>query len=179
MTDHWVANLLAPLALWVMINGIDDVIIDIAGLVSWIRRGLSASPRHRVPTEEELAAVPPRLMAIFVSVWKEHKVIQKMIDNNVTKLNYPRCEFFVGAYPNDSLTIEAVKEVMKRHSNVHLSLTPHDGPTSKADNLNRIYQRMLLHEQEHSVRFDMILTHDAEDLMDPDALLWINYYAQT
>ncbi len=178
MTDHWVANILAPLALWVMINGIDDVIIDIAGLVSWIRRKFSASPRHRVPTEEELAAVPPRLMAIFVSVWKEHKVIQKMIDNNVTKLNYPRCEFFVGAYPNDSLTIEAVKEIMKRYPNVHLSLTPHDGPTSKADNLNWIYQRMLLHEQEHSVRFDMILIHDAEDLMDPDALLWINYYAQ-
>jgi adsorption protein B len=178
MTDHWVANILAPLALWVLINGIDDVIIDIAGLVSCILRRFSADERHRVPSEEELAAVPPRLMAIFVSVWKEHKVIQKMIDNNVTKLNYPRCEFFVGAYPNDSLTIEAVKEVMKRYPIVHLSLTPHDGPTSKADNLNWIYQRMLLYEQEHSVHFDMILTHDAEDLMDPDALLWINYYAQ-
>jgi bacteriophage N4 adsorption protein B len=178
MTDHWVANLLAPFALWVLINGIDDVIIDIAGLVSYIRRKFSADPRHRVPTEEELAAVPPRLMAIFVSVWKEHKVIQRMIDNNVAKLNYPRFEFFVGAYPNDSLTIEAVQEIMKRYSNVHLSLTPHDGPTSKADNLNWIYQRMLLHERERNVRFDMILTHDAEDLMDPDELLWINYYAQ-
>jgi len=178
MTDHWVANLLAPLAFWVLINGIDDVIIDIAGLVSWMRRRFSASPRHRLPTDEELAAVPPRLLAIFVSVWKEHKVIQRMIDNNVTKLSYSRCEFFVGAYPNDLLTIEAVREVMKRYPNVHLSLTPHDGPTSKADNLNWIYQKMLLFEQEHNVRFEMILTHDAEDLMDPDALLWINYYAQ-
>ncbi len=25
----------------------------------------------------------------------------------------------------------------------------------------------------------MILTHDAEDLMDPDGLRWINYYAQS
>ena len=24
----------------------------------------------------------------------------------------------------------------------------------------------------------MVLTHDAEDLIDPDALRWINYYAQ-
>src|SRR5271168_835382 len=101
MTDHWVANLLAPLAFWVLINGIDDVLIDVAAFVSCILRRLSADPRHRVPTEEELNRVPPRLMAIFVSVWNEHKVIQRMIDNNVTRLNYQPCEFFVGAYPND------------------------------------------------------------------------------
>jgi bacteriophage N4 adsorption protein B len=178
MTHHWVAGLLAPLAYWVLINGIDDVLIDIAGLCSFLRRRFSDDPRHRVPTEEELGSAAPRLMAIFVATWKEHKVIQRMIDNNVTKLNYPRFEFFVGAYPNDSLTVAAIRQSMNRHPEVHLALTPHDGPTSKADNLNWIYQRMLLHEQEHGVRFDMILTHDAEDLMDPDALRWINYYAQ-
>lgn len=178
MTDHWVASLLAPLALWILISGFDDLVIDIAGIASWLQRTLSPDPRHRTPAEEELDAVPPRLMAIFVAVWKEHKVIQRMIDNNVTKLNYSRFEFFIGAYPNDPLTIAAIKEAMIRYPNVHLSLSPHDGPTSKADNLNWIYQRMLLHEQEHGVRFDMILTHDAEDLMDPDALRWINYYAQ-
>ena len=178
MTDHWVAGVLAPLAFWVLLNGIDDLVIDIAGLFSYIRRMFSTDPADRIPTEEELDAAPPLLMAVFVAVWKEHKVIQRMIDNNVTKLKYARFEFFVGAYPNDTLTIAAVKEAMNRYPNVHLSLSPHDGPTSKADNLNWIYQRMLLHEQEHHVRFDMILTHDAEDLMDPDALRWINYYAQ-
>jgi adsorption protein B len=61
---------------------------------------------------------------------------------------------------------------------VHLAVCPHDGPTSKADCLNWIYQRMLLHEEQQGVRFEMILTHDAEDLIDPDALRWINYYGQ-
>ena len=75
-------------------------------------------------------------MAIFVAVWHEYKVIQRMIDNNVTRLNYPRFDFFVGAYPNDKLTIAAIEEAMKRYPNVHLSLSPHDGPTSKADNLS-------------------------------------------
>jgi adsorption protein B len=178
MTDHWVAGVLAPLAIWVLINGIDDVLIDIAGVISYILRKISKNPRHRSPTEEELDAAPQRLMAIFVAVWKEHRVIQHMIDNNVTGLNYGNFDFFVGAYPNDTLTIAAIEEAMKRYPNVHLSLSPHYGPTSKADNLNWIYQRMLLHEQEHGVRFEMILTHDAEDLMDPDALRWINYYAQ-
>jgi adsorption protein B len=178
MTDHWVAFLLAPLAFWVLVNGIDDVFIDIAALFSYVIRRYSKDPDERIPTEAELDAAPPRLMAIFVALWREHKVIQKMIDNNVNGLRYARFEFFVGVYPNDSLTIGAVKETTKRYPNVHLALLPHDGPTSKADNLNWIYQRMLLHEQEHGVRFDMILTHDAEDLMDPDALCWINYYAQ-
>src|SRR5438270_158809 len=122
--------------------------------------------------------MPAGPMGVFFALWKKHKVIQKIIDNNITRLNYPRVEFFVGAYPNDTATIAAIREAMKRHPNVHLSLCPHDGPTSKADNLNCIYQRMLLHEEKHGVRFDMILTHDAEDLMDPDALRWINYYAQ-
>ncbi len=137
------AALLAPLAFWVLINGIDDVLIDIAGLVSWVIRKYSHDPGERPPTEGQLDAAPPRLMAIFVALWKEHKVIQKMIDNNVTKLKYPRFEFFLGAYPNDFLTIAAVEETMNRHPNVHLALNPHKGPTSKADNLNWIYQRML------------------------------------
>ena len=33
-------------------------------------------------------------------------------------------------------------------------------------------------KKDRGVHFDMILTHDAEDLMDPDALRWVNYYAQ-
>jgi adsorption protein B len=178
MTHHWVAGLLAPLAYWVLVNGIDDVFIDIAAVFSAIQRRFSTDPRHRVPTEGELASAAPRLMAIFVATWKEHRVIQKMIDNNVTKLNYPQVEFFVGGYPNDTLTVAAIRQAVGRYPNVHLSLTPNDGPSSKADNLNSIYQRMLLHEQERGVRFDMILTHDAEDQMDPEALRWINYYAQ-
>jgi adsorption protein B len=54
---------------------------------------------------------------------------------------------------------------------------PHDGPTSKADCLNWIYQSMLLYEQEHGCRFDIVVTHDAEDLIHPQSLKWINSYA--
>ncbi len=176
--DHWVARLLAPLAFWVLVNGIDDLVIDIAAVFSYFRRRFSKSPQLRSPTEADLDSVSPRLMAVFVPNWNEHRVIQKMIENNVTKLRYPGVEFFVGAYPNDPRTLAAVREAMKRHPNVHLSICPHDGPTSKADCLNWIYQRMLLYEEEQGIRFDMVLTHDAEDIMDPDALRWINYYAQ-
>ncbi len=172
--DHWVAILLIPLAIWVLINGVDDLIIDFAAVAAWL------TTRRKPPlTEEELDGVPQKRMAIFVALWHEHRVIQKMLDNNVQRLRYPRYDFFVGAYPNDAPTLASIKEAMKRYPQVHLSVCPHDGPTSKADCLNWIYQRMLLYEEEHDVRFDMILTHDAEDLIDPDALRWINYHAQT
>jgi adsorption protein B len=176
--DHWIACLLVPLACWVVLNGIDDLFIAVAALLSHIHRLLSSDPRCRTPSEEDLDAAPPRRVAVFVALWQEHRVIQKMIDNNVARLRYSNCDFFVGVYPNDAPTIAAVREVMKRYPSVYLSICPHDGPTSKADNLNWIYQRMLLHEEKHGVRFETILTHDAEDLMDPDALRWINYYAQ-
>jgi bacteriophage N4 adsorption protein B len=176
--DHWIAVLLAPLAVWVFLNGIDDLFMAIAGLCSRLQERFSAHPGHRIPTDAEIDAVPPRPMAVFVALWREHRVIQKMIDNNVTRLRYPHCDFFLGVYPNDAPTIAAVRQVVARYPNVHLSMSPHDGPTSKADNLNWIYQRMLLYEQERNVRFEMILTHDAEDLIDPDALRWINYFAQ-
>jgi adsorption protein B len=176
--DHWVASLLVPLAAWVLINGVDDLFIDVAAVFGYLRERFSGNPNHAIPSDEQLDAVTPRLMAVFVAAWKEHKVIRKMIENNVRGLRYERFEFFIGAYPNDAPTLAAVREVMKEFPNVHLSVCPHAGPTSKADCLNWIYQRMLLHEEEYGVRFDMILTHDAEDLIDPDALRWINYYAQ-
>lgn len=178
MTDHWAAALLAPLAIWILINGVDDLVIDVAAVFSRIVRRRSKDPDERSPAEADLDAAPPRLMAVFVALWKEHKVIRKMIDNNVTRLNYPRFHFFIGVYPNDAPTIAAVEEAVKAYPNVHMAMLPHIGPTSKADNLNWIYQRMLLYEEETGVRFEMVLTHDAEDLIDPDALRWINYYAQ-
>ena len=168
--DYWVAALLFPLAVWVLINGLDDLVIDIAAACSYWNLQL--------PTEADLDAVPERQMAIFVALWKEHRVIQKMIENNVTRLEYGKVEFFIGVYPNDSSTVAAVKEASAKYPNVHYAVTPHDGPTSKADNLNWIYQKMLLLEEQRGIRFDMVLTHDAEDLIDPHALRWINYYAQ-
>ncbi len=171
--DRWVAALFAPLALWVLLNAFDDVVIDVASLIAYLR-----SRRDKMPGAAELKAVPERRMAIFVPLWKEFRVIQKMVEHNIAAQKYDNYDFFIGAYPNDPPTIEAVKEVVRRFPRAHMSVCPHDGPTSKADCLNWVYQRMLLHEEETGDRFDYVLIHDAEDLVHPEALLWINYYAQ-
>ena len=53
---------------------------------------------------------------------------------------------------------------------------PHPGPTCKADCLNAVYQRMLFEEEAEGKRYDTVITHDAEDIIHPQALRWINHY---
>ncbi|HTC90411.1 MAG TPA: glycosyltransferase, partial [Bryobacteraceae bacterium] len=125
------------------------------------------------------ASVSPRLgqktIAIFVPLWHEHGVIAGMVEHNSAAINYQNYHFFIGAYPNDDPTLDAVRDLESRFPHVHLAVCPHNGPTSKADCLNWIYQRMLLFEEHHSsvVHFDIVVTHDAEDLIHPEALSYI------
>jgi bacteriophage N4 adsorption protein B len=176
--DHLIAVLLIPLACWVILNGIDDMVVDIAALTACVRQRLSHDAAARIPSEAELDSVPAQRIAVFVALWKEHRVIRNMVENNASKIEYSNFDFFLGVYPNDTPTLVAVDETAKQYSNVHYAVCPHDGPTSKADCLNWIWQRMLLFEEETGVRFDMAVIHDAEDIIDPDALRWINYYGR-
>lgn len=176
--DACIAAITAPLAIWVVLNGVDDLFIAFAAFYGWLRFKFIPHPETRAPTEYELEATAQRRMAIFVCLYREHRVIRDMIEHNVAAIRYRNHDIFLGVYPNDKLTIAAATEVCARYPNVHLSMTPHPGGTSKADNLNWIFQRMLLYEEEHNVHFDMIVLHDAEDIIHPDDLRWLNYYAQ-
>ncbi len=102
-----------------------------------------------------------------------------MIEHNLSTLHYSNYEVFVGVYPNDELTLRAVREAEARYSRVHLAMVPHAGPTSKGDCLNWIYVRLGEHERRHGGRFDVVVTHDAEDLMHPDSLRLINWFSRT
>jgi len=173
--DALVASCLLPLALFILINGLDDLILDAAVAWSWLqgrRAGRLAGESRR-----DGAPVPEKRLAIFVPLWREHEVIAGMVGHNMAAIRYRNYDFFIGAYPNDDLTLHAVRELEQRYSNVHLAVCAHDGPTSKADCLNWIYQRMLLFEDERDARFDVVVTHDAEDLIHPDSLAEINRWA--
>jgi adsorption protein B len=176
--DHWLAACLAPLAVWILINGIDDLFLDLACFYRWVSARLFRHSGARWPGEADLESVPHQRIAIFVPLWKEYRVVQHMLEHNIAANRYDAYDFFVGVYPNDAPTVAAVREASQRFANVHLAMCPHDGPTSKADCLNWIYQRMLLHEEETGERFDIVVTHDAEDLIHPEALRLINYYGQ-
>jgi adsorption protein B len=111
-----------------------------------------------------------KLIAIFVPLWHEHSFTAGMVEHNVSAINYGNHHFFIGAYPNDDPTLDAVHELEQRFPHVHLAVCPHHGPTSKADCLNWVYQRMLLFEAHHGGQFEIVMTHDAEDLIHPESL---------
>jgi adsorption protein B len=175
--DHAVLWILAPLAFAILVSGLDDLAIDAAWAFSWLRGKWKPEARMFPPGPRQLEAAPQRTIAILVPLWHEHEVIGRMLEHNLASIRYPDYHFFAGAYPNDDLTQDAVRSVSDRFPNVHMALCPHEGPTSKADCLNWIYQRLILHEEETGKRFDIIVTHDAEDIIHPEELRWINYYA--
>jgi len=169
--------MLAPLAFAILVSGLDDLVIDAAWACSWIRGKWKPEARMFPPGPRQLESAPQRAIAIIVPLWHEHEVIARMLEHNLASIRYPDYHFFAGAYPNDDLTQDAVRSVADRFPNVHMALCPHDGPTSKADCLNWVYQRLILHEEQTGTHFDIIVTHDAEDMIHPEELRWINYYA--
>ena len=165
-------------ASWVLLSSLDDFFLDLAYLYRWLVTRCLGRRRIRIPTDDELNHAPRKRIAIFVPLWREYQVIRNMIEHNLAVRRYDQADFFLGVYPNDASTLAAARELASRFPNVHVSLCPHDGPTSKADNLNWIFQRMLLFELDHQASFGIVLTHDAEDLIHPESLRWLNYYAQ-
>jgi bacteriophage N4 adsorption protein B len=177
MLDRAVLWMLVPLAFAILVSGLDDLAIDAAWAFFWLRGKWKPEARMFPPGPRQLESAPQRPIAILVPLWHEQEVIGRMLEHNLASIRYSSYHFFAGAYPNDDLTQDAVRAIADRFPNVHLALCPHDGPTSKADCLNWIYQRLILHEEQTGERFEIIVTHDAEDLVHPEELRWINYYA--
>jgi adsorption protein B len=161
-----------PVCASILVNGLDDLFID----VNYYLRGLFDEEEGRIMVGDLRAAEPKRI-ALMVPTWHEAGVIRQMLELNLRTLDYPidRYDIFVGTYRNDKETQQKVDEVVRRVSNVHKVVTPHDGPTCKADNLNWVYQGIQLVEEQRGERFDILLMHDAEDIIHPLALRLYNY----
>jgi len=150
------------------ISGLDDLFIDFSYLFRSRRE-------KSYPTLEEINSIPMKKIALFIPAWREEKVIGDMLRHTLSSVDYPDYEVFVGVYPNDWATQGEVNQVMKFHSILHKVICPHDGPTNKADNLNWIYQGMLLEEKKGGKRFNIIVQHDAEDIIHPTSFKLYNY----
>lgn len=175
--DHLVLAILAPLAAAILVSGLDDLVVDLAWTCTWLKSALRPAASLFPPGPRQLENAPRQRIAIFVPLWHEHQVIGQMLEHNLAAIRYPDYHFFAGCYPNDVETQEAVQTVAGRFPQVHLALCPHPGPTSKADCLNWVYQHLLLLEEKGGQLFDIVVIHDAEDLIHPEELRWINYYA--
>jgi adsorption protein B len=162
---------LVPVAAWILISGLDDLFITAVRVVT-------ARRPFPWPDARELFRRPQRPIAILVPLWREDRVIGQMIDRNLAAIRYRNYHVFIGVYPNDTATVGAAAEAARRHRRVHVAMCPHDGPTSKGDCLNWIYRRMREYEARHHLRFRIVMTHDAEDVVHADSLHTINWFSR-
>jgi adsorption protein B len=152
--------------------GVDDLILDAAFWIHKWYRWLVAR-RYAPLTVEQLRSKDQQRVAIFIPCWHEHDIVDKMVELTCGSLQYARYDLFIGVYPNDPLTVERAKAVAQRYPRVKVVVNDRDGPTTKAQNLNCMWNEML--RKEGTEPYDIVVLHDVEDVIHPLSLLLYNY----
>ena len=138
-----------------MLLGLSDLFVDLI----WLGLRLF---RRRKPQTFPAAARPGRL-AIFLPAWDESPVIGRMLEHAQAMFGKADYRLYVGCYPNDAATIAAVQAAAGPRVRPVIGPTP--GPTSKADCLNRLWDRMIEDEAADGVPIKAVVLHDAEDVV--------------
>jgi adsorption protein B len=168
-----IGHLAAELALFAGVGfvlfGINDLVVDLIyfGRKAW--RALTVYSRYPRSFASELVASPAAggegLIAVFIPAWDESLVIAPMLKATLQRLRYSNYRLFVGHYRNDPATAAAIASIADpRIQPVRVDI---DGPTTKADCLNHLYDALLEFDTESGVAAEAIVLHDAEDLVHP------------
>jgi bacteriophage N4 adsorption protein B len=139
-----------------LLFGLSDLAVDLL----WI--GLRLARRQPRPPGLPVAQRPGRL-AIFVPAWDEAAVIGEMLAHAQGAFGAADHLLYVGCYPNDPATIAAVRAAAGPR--LRLVVGPAPGPTSKADCLNRLWERMVEDEDAEGFKVKAVVLHDAEDVV--------------
>ena len=151
---------------WFVISAIDEAAVDISWL--WLRLGGRAGA-GRVPAGLAESPLLGRA-AILVPAWHEDEVIGDMVAHTLKAWVQREFTIYVGCYRNDHATLAAACAGAGGDPRVRIVVNPVDGPTTKADCLNRLYAALRSDEARSGVMFRNILMHDAEDMVHPAAL---------
>ncbi len=143
--------------------GAGDVAVDLIWLGLRFSRRLDPETVAGLP-----AASRPGRLAVFTPAWDEAAVIGAMLGHARTAFGAADYVHYVGCYPNDPATIAAVRAAGGER--VRLVIGPARGPTSKADCLNHIWERMCEDEAAEGVGIKAVVLHDAEDVVHRDEL---------
>ena len=159
----WICSVL------LIISGLDDVLVD---LLYWFNRWKYT---RNLPNVDDVLAASENNIALVICAWREYKVIGRTLTYALSKMRYNNFTIFVGIYPNDTKTLEVVKRIAQKNNKVVICVNSHDGPTTKADNLNNVYSSIKRFEKDNEKDFDIISIHDSEDFIHPLTLKINNY----
>ncbi len=167
---HWLLlvqhELLLFAATFFALGAIDEIALDLV----WLWGRLTG---RLAPARIDRASLPATLRgpaAVAIPTWREETVIGTTIRHALTAWPHEALTLFVGCYPNDHRTIAVVADAARHDPRVRLVLHEVDGPTTKADCLNRVHRAMREEEARHGFRFRFLMLQDAEDMVDPAAL---------
>lgn len=137
----------------ILLIGLDDLLLDALWLATRRRR------RH------EPAGTPPLegRIAVFVPAWDEAAALPAMLRRTLAAWEGEDFRLYVGCYPNDAATIFAVSRLVAHDPRLRLVIGDGEGPTTKGDNLNRLWAALCADERAEAMRFAAVVLHDAED----------------
>ena len=149
-----------------LLFAVNDVLVD---LIYFARRGwrrLTIYTRYpRSFASYFVFKKDPGFVAILVPAWDEAAVIASMLKATLERLDYDHYRIFVGHYRNDPATAAAIASVADER--VEPVLVDADGPTTKADCLNHLYDALVAYELETDRQAKAVVLHDAEDVVHP------------
>lgn len=160
-------------AVWLLIGALDDLCIDLIWIGRRIYRNRAYYRSQRpLRTYELPASGQPGLLAIFIPAWGEAAVIGQMLAHCSRTWSASRCphRIYVGCYPNDNASVAEIVAAARQSSTVRLVLVQHQGPSTKADCLNRLWEALLSDEIAGGYKAKAVILHDAEDAVHADEL---------
>jgi adsorption protein B len=163
LLDAAAHELLLFAAVGLLIGGIDDAAIDLIWIGHGVRRAIRFRDRH--DAARLTAPRHPGRIAVLIGAWDESAVIGSMLRHALATFDHGDYRIYVGTYPNDAATIAAVDEVARVDGRVRLVVGTRPGPTTKADNLNRLWHALMADEAASGVAYKAIVLHDAEDVV--------------
>ena len=144
----------------ILLIGFDDLLFDILWIVT--RRGRAAPAfLHDMRRSEQVEGA----LAVFVPAWDESDVLPTMIARTLSAWQGEDFRVYLGCYPNDALTLFAVSPLVAADPRLRLVIGHADGPTTKGDNLNRLWAAMGADERAEGIRFAGVVLHDCEDVV--------------
>jgi adsorption protein B len=149
-----------------LLFAINDLFVDIIYFSRALWRALTVYTRY---PRAFASALPdnsdPGFIAMFVPAWDESAVIASMLRATVSRLEYENYRIFVGHYRNDPATAAAIAAVDDHR--IEAVEVDRDGPTTKADCLNALYDALLAYEIDNDRSAAAVVLHDAEDVVHP------------
>jgi len=147
-----------------LLFAVSDLLVDLIYFARRLWRGLTVYSRHqRAYASYFVFKEKPAFLAVLVPAWDEASVIASMLKATLERLDYDNYRIFVGHYRNDPATAAAIASV--RHPRIEMVEVAADGPTTKADCLNHLYDALVEYELANDCEAKAVVLHDAEDVV--------------